>query len=174
MADQPVPPKRPFDIPGIIVTAVIGLVALCLVWPQIFPGPDQADAVNLPNLDKRAAMLRQITSPIQRDQYCIPLSALGRELDAALQPDARVYMTGMLGPTNMGSVGYYYFLRNYLYPRDVEVALDRGKFTEKEIDGIAGDSAEAIKTNGFDIIIGFPNNQMQIVPLTPKGVPKQP
>lgn len=174
MADKPAPAKKAFDIPALIVTILIGITAACLVWPQIFPAPDQAEAMNLPNLDKRAAMFQTMKSPIQRDQYCIPLSALGRQLDAALQPDARVYMTGLLGETNMGGMGYYYFLRNYLYPRDVELALDRGTFTERAVEGIAGDSPEAIKTNGFDIIIGFPNNQMQILPLTPKGIPKQP
>jgi len=29
-----------------------------------------------------------------------------------------------------------------------------------------------LKTNGFDLVIVFENNQMQLVPLTTNGIPK--
>jgi hypothetical protein len=170
MAD-PKPTARPFDIPGIVVTVLIAIMALCLVWPQIFPDPAQADQMNLPNLDKRAAMLRQVTNPIQRDSVCIGLSALGRQIDQALQPNARVYLADMLGPTNAPALGYYYFLRNYLFPRDVEISLGPVVFHDQDIEGVGSDSPEIIKSNGFDIVLAFPNNQIQAIPLTTNGVP---
>ena len=129
--------------------------------------------MNLPNLDKRAAMLRQVSDPIQRDNMCIGLSASARRLDAVLPPHARIYMTGMLGPTNQGSLGWYYFMRNYLYPRDLEIYVGQGSFTRNGFTGQEADSAEMLKTNGFDLAIVFQNNQIQLVPLTTNGVPKQ-
>lgn len=166
--------NRSFDFPKLAVTLLAAIVATCLVWPQIFPDPAQVDAMNLPNLDKRAAMLRQTTDPVRRDSVCIGLSAMGRQLDQALQPDARVYLAGMLGPTNTPALGYYYFLRNYLFPRDVEISLGPAVFSDKEFDGVDCTSPETLKTNGFDIIIGFPDNQLRVLPLTPKGVPNVP
>jgi hypothetical protein len=173
-ANQTAPAARSFDVPGIIVTVCIGIMAVCLLWPQVFPASDQTEQLNLPNLDKRAAMLRQVTDPVQRDQYGIGLSHEGRELDRLLQPDARVYLAGMLGPTNVGGLGYYYFLRNYLFPRDLQISVGKVKFTDNGgFDGADATSADELKSNGFDIVIGFPNNQIQVIPLTPKGVPKQ-
>jgi hypothetical protein len=174
MATQTASTKRAFDIPGLIITLLAAILTVCLVWPQIFPGPDQANAMNLPNLDKRAAMLRQTSDPIRRDSVCIGLSAMGRQLDQALQPDARVYLANMLGPTNTPALGYYYFLRNYLFPRDVEISVGPAIFSDKEFDGTNADSPAILQTNGFDIVIGFPNNQIQVLPLTQKGVLKNP
>ena len=59
-------------------------------------------------------MLGNESDPIKRDSMCIPLSALGRSVDAQIPTNARVFMTGMLGPENAGKLGYFYFLRNYL------------------------------------------------------------
>jgi hypothetical protein len=173
-ANQTVPAVRSFDIPTIIVTVCIGILAVCLLWPQVFPNPDQSEQLNLPNLAKRADMLRQTTDPIQRDRMCMGLSYEGRALDHMLQPDARVYLAGMLGPTNVGGLGYYYFLRNYLFPRDLEISLGKVKFMDNAgFYGTDATSADELKSNGFDIVIGFPNNQFQVLPLTPKGVLKQ-
>jgi hypothetical protein len=128
--------------------------------------------LSLSNLGKRADALQQITSPIQRDRYCIGLSALGRQLDNVLQPDARVYLIGMVGQTNGPALGYYYFLRNYLFPRDVQISIGPPVFRGQWFDGTPADSPGILKSNGFDIAIGFPDNQIQVLPLTPKGVPK--
>ena len=133
---------------------------------------DPANQMSLENLSKRAAMLQQMNDPIQRDQYCVGLSALGRQLDKALQPDARVYLAGMLGPTNKPALGYYYFLRNYLFPRDVEISIGPPVFKDDGFNGVEAESPGILKSNGFDIAIGFPNNQIQVLPLTPKGALK--
>jgi hypothetical protein len=162
-----------FDWRSLLVTLPVSVMAVCLAWPQVFPAPDQMDQMNLKNLDKRAAGLRQISDPIERDKMCVGLSAEGRQLDAVLPPQARIYLTGMLGPANQGSLGWYYFLRNYLFPRDLEIYVGQGAFTRNGFTGQAADSPEMLRTNGFDLVLVYQNNQLQLLPLTTNGVPKQ-
>lgn len=163
------------DIPAIVVTLLTVIFGARLVIMQSYYAKSEDPALSqlsLYILDKRAAGLRQIRDPIQRDRYCMGLSYIGRQLDSALQPDARVYLAGMLGPTNGPALGYYYFLRNYLFPRDVEISIGPPIFKGQWFDGTPADSPGILKSNGFDIVIGFPNNEFQALPLTPKGVPK--
>lgn len=178
------PPNRPNATPTagprpewavVLVTVLIGVTAIWLAWPQVFPGPDQANEPTLPNLDQRVSQLRQITDPVKRDSMCIPLSAYGRALDRALAPDARVFLSGMIGKDNGGRGGYYFFLRNYLFPRTVEISLDgRAVFHEGWFEGIPCDSPAELRTNGFDLLLLMPtnSNNIEIIPLTQKGVPK--
>jgi len=161
--------------PVIFLTLLIGLTAGWLAWPQVFPGPDQANEMTLPNLNHRAAALEQITNLIQRDSYCVPLSAYGRALDHALPPDARVFFSGMIGKDNGPRGGIYFFLRNYLFPRTVEISLDgRAVYHEGWFEGVACDSPAILQTNGFDLLLLMTtnSNDPQIIPLTQKGVPK--
>ena len=144
-----------------------------MVAAQFHYAQDPQSQLALSNLDQRVPVLEATTNLVQRDQLCIGLSAYGRALDQALAPDARVFLTGMLGPTNAPSTGFYYFLRNYLFPREVEISLD-GHATSG-IGGVSGvpcDSPEVLQTNGFDLMIKYSDNNMQLIPLTPKGVPK--
>ena len=160
--------------PTMLVTLLIGTTAVCLAWPQIFPGPDQANEATLPNLNKRVPMLRQADYPIRRDSLCVGLSAYGRSLDRALPKDARIFFSGMIGKDNGSRGGYYFFLRNYLFPREVEVSLDgKAVYLEGWFEGIPCDSPAVLQTNGFDLLLKFqPNNNIDIIPLTAKGVPK--
>lgn len=118
--------------------------------------------------------MRAITDPVKRDQYCIPLSAYGRALDRAIAPDARVFMGGMLGETNGGRMGLYYFLRNYLFPRQLAISLDgKAVLTDHGAEGIPCDSPEELRKHGFDLFLNpTPDGMFQLVPLTEKGVPK--
>jgi hypothetical protein len=172
----PTPPATPRpQWPVIFVTLLIGVMAIWLAWPQIFPGPEQANEMTLPNLNHRASDLEQITNLIQRDSHCVPLSAYGRALDHALAPDARVFLSGMIGKDNGSRGGYYFFLRNYLFPRTVEISLDgKAVFHEGWFEGVPCDSPAILQTNGFDILLLMPtnSNDIQIIPLTQKGVPK--
>jgi hypothetical protein len=104
----------------------------------------------------------------------VGLSALGRQLDQVLNPNARVFVADMLGPTNASSTGYYYFLKNYLFPREVAISLD-GKATSTATGfmGIPGDSPEIIKSNGFDVVVRFGDNGPQVIPLTTNAVRPQ-
>jgi hypothetical protein len=161
--------------PVALVTGLVGTLAVWLASPQIFPGPQQANEMTLPNLARRAAQLRQITDPVERDKFCVPLSAYGRALDRALAPDARVFLSGMLGKDNGPKLGYYFFLRNYLFPREVAISLDRKAiFHEGWFEGVPCESPTELQTNGFDLLLLMPtnSNNIQIIPLTQKGVPK--
>jgi hypothetical protein len=72
-------------------------------------------------LSQRAARLRQVSDPVERDRLCTPLAAYARALDRSLAPEARVFVSGILGKENGTRIGVYYFLRNYLFPRMVVV-----------------------------------------------------
>ena len=162
-----------FDWRSALVTLLVLVVAAGLVLAQFSYADDPNNQQSLSNLDKRVPYLEQTTNWVQRDQLCMPLAAYGRALATALPLNSRVYLTDMLGPTNQGSLGYYYFLRNYLFPRDLEIYLGNGGFTRNGFTGQAADSPEMLKTNGFDLVVVYQNNQMQLLPLTTNGVPKQ-
>jgi hypothetical protein len=167
----PARPRREWTV--ILVTLLVGMTAVWLAWPQVFPGPEQANEPTLPNLNQRASALRQITDPVKREY--ISMSAYGRALDRALAPDARVFLSGMIGKDNGPRGGYYFFLRNYLFPRTVEISLD-GKtvYHEAWFEGVPCDSPDELRTNGFDLLLLMATNsdQIKIIPLTQKGVPK--
>jgi len=63
------PAGLPAQWPMMMVTLLIGTTAACLAWPQIFPGSGPENKETLPNLDKRATMLRQVDDPVRRDSF---------------------------------------------------------------------------------------------------------
>lgn len=161
--------------PAIVVTVLVGAVALGLLSSQFSYADDPGNQLSLQNLDNRVSLLESTgTNWIQRDKYCMGLSAYARSLDQVLQPGARVYLTDMLGATNAPKLGFYYFFKNYLFPREVAISLD-GKATNGfgGFSGIPCDSPELLKSNGFDLMIDFSGNQPNLIPLTQKGVPLQ-
>jgi hypothetical protein len=160
--------------PEILMAALIGTLAIYLAWPQIFPGSEQSNEANLANLQKRATILSQISDPIQRDSMCIGLSAYGRQLDLHISKDARIFISGMVGQENGGHLGIYYFLRNYLFPRELDVSIDRKAiFTEHGFDGVLPNSIDELRTNNFDLLLNLETNgNISLQPLTEKGVPK--
>jgi hypothetical protein len=183
------PPKSPPKKPSLatllewLAAVLVLAVAAGLVIAQaaasgffVSPSYDPMAGIN-PNsvggLAKRIPLLQSASDPVQRDSYCIPLSAYGRALDRALPPDARVFMGGMIGPTNGGHLGYYYFLRNQLFPRKVDISLDgHAVFKEGEFDGVPCDSPEELQKHGFDLLIAQGQNGMQLIPLSQKGMIK--
>jgi len=167
------PPPAAARWPGIVVILLVGAVAVGLLVAQLSWADDPSNQLSLSNLDNRASQLESITNWIERDSHCIGLSAMGRQLDAALAPGARVFVSGMLGATNNPKAGYYYFLKNYLFPRDVEISLD-GKSTcgKDGLYGVPCDSPDILRSNGFDVLLDFNDNRPNLIPLTPKGVPR--
>lgn len=154
------------------VTLLVSAVAFGLIVAQFSWADEPGNQLSLSTLDARVPLLESTTNWIQRDSYCVPLSAYGRALNAALAPDARVFITGMLGPTNAPAVGFYYFLKNYLFPRHVEISLDGKAVGRKDgFYGVPCDSPELLRSNGFDLMIQFTDNRPNLIPLTPKGVP---
>ena len=168
------PAGLPAPWPMLLVTLLIGTMAACLVWPQIFPGSGADNETTLPNLNKRVAMLRQVDDPIQRDSFNGGFSAFARQLDQKLPNDARIFVSGMIGMNNASQIGYYFVLRNYLFPRTVAISLDeKPVYREGWFEGIPCDSPAVLRTNGFDLLLIFStNNTLRAIPLTQKGVPK--
>lgn len=164
------PPPRAVRWPGAVVTLLVWAVALGLIVTQFFWASNPDNQLSLANLNSRVPALESMTSWVERDSYCTSLAAFSRHLDLNLAPDARVFVTGMLGPTNFSKEGYYFFLKNYLFPRDVEISLD-GK-TVSGADGIYGvpcDSPAVLRSHGFDLMIEVADNEPNLIPLTKKG-----
>jgi len=129
----------------------------------------------LASLDRRIATLQQIADPVERDKLCTPFSAYGRALDRALPPDARIFLSGVLGQANGSRLRIYYFLRNYLFPRTVEISLDgQAIFHESWFEGVPADSPDELRAKGFDLLLNMPagGDDIQRMPLSPKGAPR--
>jgi hypothetical protein len=172
---EPAPRPLSFDWQAILVTLLVSALAFGLVSAQFSYASNPQSQTSLSNLSQRADQLEQITNLIERDGHCVGLSALGRQLDAAIAPDAKVFMTGMLGPTNSGAAGYYYFLRNYLFPRHVQISLDgKATYGEDGFSGVPCDSPDILRSNGYDVMILFSDGQLRnVIPLTPNGARHQ-
>jgi len=106
---------------------------------------------------------------------CIGLSAYGRQLDLHIPKDAHIFFSGVVGKENGGSLGFYFFLRNYLFPRELAVSTDRKAiFRGDHFEGVDATSVDELRTNGFDLILKMgADNNISIQPITEKGVPKQ-
>ena len=98
--------------------------------------------------------MAKISDIVKRDQIITRASGLFRSVDLALPKDARVFMTGMIGPTNYNRLMYYYYMTYYLFPREVGTSLDH--ITRLTQDGFLGKTSESdqeILSNGFDVIM---------------------
>jgi hypothetical protein len=167
-----------FHWPAIWVTLLVGAMACGLVAAQLSYADDPQSPrsqLSLSNLSERIPALESTgTNWVQRDRYCVGLSALGRQLDQVLNPNARVFIPDMLGPTNASSTGYYYFLKNYLFPREVAISLDgKAMSTDNGFTGVPCDSPALLKSNGFDVVIRFGDNGPQLIPLTTNALRPQ-
>jgi hypothetical protein len=154
------------------MTLLLGIIVAGMLLYQIHYTREENRDLSLVTLCRRIPELKVADEPIARDMICVPLAADMRALDTILQPDARVFLTGMIGKSNGSSLGYYYFMRNYLYPRDVEISLGgQAVFRDGWFEGVPCESTNILKAAGFDDMIGYTNNQMMLIPLTPKGAP---
>jgi hypothetical protein len=170
----PAAPRHTVSWPEHVVTAAVGLVALGLVVAQMRASSNSGDRPTLSMLDQRVAMLKKVKDPIKRDSLCVPLSAYGRALDKAIAKDANVFFAGLVGKTNGGKLGYYYFLQNFLFPRRLELSFGtNATFHCEYFDGVDCESADQLRTNGFDLLIKYGAQGLQLVPLTDKGVPHE-
>ena len=118
------PPSNRFArwLECLAATAVV-LVALAAIYQTFLADPQKTGQGMYSQFQQRATMLGNETDPIKRDSMCIPLSAFGRSVDAQIPANARVFLAGMLGKENAGGLGYYYFLSDYLFPREVAISL---------------------------------------------------
>lgn len=173
---NPATPKvgHSFNLPLLIVTVLVCSVAAILLGGQIYMARGPENQLSITTLYERGGIFSKTPDPVQRDLLCVPLAGTARELDRALPKNARVFMSNMLGPTNVSNLGYYYFFRNYLFPRQVEISLDGHAISGNQgFNGVPCDSPWLLRSKGFDLIIVVANNQMQLVPLTTNGIPKK-
>jgi hypothetical protein len=165
---------KKISLPELFVTLSVSLAALGLVGSQFLANLNPDSQVSFTMLNQRASILSKIADPIKRDSYCIPLSAYGRSLDRALDKDARVFFSGMVGKTNGGKGGYYFFLSNYLFPRDVDLSLGTNAiFHQEHFEGVDCTSPDVLRSNGYDLMLRCEGSGIQLIPLTQRGVPHE-
>jgi len=89
------------------------------------------------------------------DGALIPLAGECRKLDMTFPRDARIFIRGMTGRTNIINAGLYFFVTYYLFPRDIAVSLDQpARFTRDGFIGRVSDSDAELASNRFDVVIG--------------------
>ncbi|HEY1660809.1 MAG TPA: hypothetical protein VGI03_00170 [Verrucomicrobiae bacterium] len=167
-----VPPNNPIDPVSkkltLLMTILVGAMAAVLVIAQ--SGYTRFNSeLSMFLLSEHADKLRQISDPIERDKYSNDYNSEARGLDKILAPDARVFCSDMLGPTNSPKLGYYFIIRNYLFPRDVEISLGTNLiYRESGFEGTPCDSPAVLRTNGFDFLINY--DRQELLPLTAKAL----
>jgi hypothetical protein len=144
--------------PMLVVTGLLAIgVALILVH-------------NEPQYLKYLAQRRAdiISHPLTADGFTsVPIF---RNIDSHLPPDARIFFSGIVGKENLRRIHFYYFARTYLFPRDVEISLDRQAKFLGWFDGVGSSSVDQLRTNGFDVMLFVDQNHgIVTVPLTDKG-----
>lgn len=107
-------------------------------------------------LEAKSVMLSHTTNIVDREMLVRPSSGTDRYLDLILPENARVFMTGILGTTNSGKSGNYYYLVYYLFPREIGVSIgEPAHFTRNGIQGRAPKSNDEIFTNGYDVWVNL-------------------
>ena len=126
---------------------------------------------SLRQLSQRATTLENTTNPVDRDILCLPMTAFARSLDKQLPPDAKIFISGVLGPNVPEKAALYCVLRNYLFPREVEISADgRAVQAGSGFGGVPYASKEALQTNGFDVLVELnPDQTVSMFALSPKG-----
>lgn len=160
----------------VVATAVI-LVAVAAIYEAFIADPQHTGQGMYSQFQQRATMLGNETDPIKRDAMCIPLSAFARSVDAQIPTNARVFMAGMLGPKNAGGLGYYYFLTDYLFPREVSISL--GQPPVYNLAGVAQGrnptSLDELSNAGYDLVMQLtPDGHVESKVLRPLGQPPGP
>jgi hypothetical protein len=164
------------------ITTTVTLISVAAQFtytahPDVQFGPAPQDKyfwLSLWQLDQRAGQLADIKDPIARDERCIPTAMMARRLNERPPADTRIFVNGVVGTSNSARETTYFFLRNYLFPRDVEISLDgKAAQTLEGFSGVPCESRDELRTNGFDVLIRFQtNNTIAVSPLTPKGILK--
>ena len=154
-------------------TAVV-LVALAAIYETFLADPQKTGQGMYSQFQQRATMLGNETDPIKRDSVCIPLSAFGRSVDAQIPTNARVFLAGMLGKENAGRLGYYYFLSDYLFPREVAISL--GQPPVYNLAGVAEGrnptNLDELSQAGYDLVMQLtPDGHVESRALKPLSPP---
>ncbi len=105
----------------------------------------------------REQRMAGISDIVKRDSMSTPIDGWCRQLDLQMPENARVFMTGMTGPTNYDKIGFYFYATYYLFPREVDVSLDQPThFTPQGLTGRTTESSQELLAHGFDIRLDNP------------------
>ena len=133
----------------------VAAVALFAAYKIFVVAPEPGGPTSFTQFQQRAGLLGAESDPIKRDSLCIPLSAMGRSIDAQIPTNARVFAGNMLGAENVGNMGYFYFLTYYLFPH--EVALSLGQSPAYVMPGVMQgrnpDSLDEVAKAGYDLYL---------------------
>ena len=131
------------------------LVACAAVYQTFFAAREPSQPGMFSQYQQRATMLAAEADPIKRDSMCIPLSAFGRSIDTQIPTNARVYMSGILGPEGSGNLGYFYFLTYYLFPREVALSLGQRPVYNLSgaVQGHSPASFDELAQAGYDLVL---------------------
>ncbi|MGB7748553.1 MAG: hypothetical protein WBN75_14845 [Verrucomicrobiia bacterium] len=108
----------------------------------------------------RGERLAEISDISERENQITSASGRYRHLDLVLPKDARIFLTDMTGSTNHYKIGYFYWAKYYLFPREIETSLDH--ITRLTKDGFVGQTSESdqeILAHGFDVRIDHESDQ---------------
>ena len=165
-----------------LVTLLLGGVTTVLVGRQVvYALQPKAELVSSKMTEQayrslaiqaqRIKLYRQHPDPVERELIGLPPLSMARNMDRNLPPDTRIFMNGVLGAGNSDGNTMYYFMRHYLFPREMEISLDRRVVqTPHGFEGVPCDSPEELQKRGYDILLQIgPNHSVQVISLTGKG-----
>ncbi|MGA2240413.1 MAG: hypothetical protein ABSH11_00005, partial [Verrucomicrobiota bacterium] len=136
----------------VIAASLVAFASLVIAWQIRHYNDVQDPYPSLARSILRGEQLAVISDISERDSQITSESGRDRHIDLVLPKDARIFMTDMIGPTNYGKTGYYFWTTYYLFPREVGTSLDH--ITRLTKDGFLGKTSESdqeILTNGFDV-----------------------
>ena len=151
----------------VIAASLVAFASLVIAWQIRHYNDVQDPYPSLARSILRGEQLAVISDISERDSQITSESGRDRHIDLVLPKDARIFMTDMIGPTNYGKTGYYFWTTYYLFPREVGTSLDH--ITRLTKDGFLGKTSESdqeILTNGFDVRVDIsPDEVLRVTAL---------
>jgi hypothetical protein len=152
--------------PLMLVTGLIATGAVLLVSPNELNG--------LSGFARRQRLiLAHPSDPSYRELF--PTVAFYRRLNNQLAPDAHIFLSGMIGPDKSQRLYYYFFATTYLFPREVQISLDRKPvYQDDAFIGVDSASPDEVRNHGFDVLLKVERDgSLSVTALTPKGIFKK-
>jgi len=141
------PGRRLFWANAIVIGFTIWAMAA-----QWWDGQGKYDGIaSVPAIAHRAWGISEVTNIVDRD-FLFHGAGSNRYLELTLPPNFRIFMTGIVGPTNAIHAGNYYFLSYYVFPRTVDVNLDGPvRFTPQGFEGRTSNDRSELLAHGYDL-----------------------
>jgi hypothetical protein len=154
----------------VLVSAVLAGFACIAAITQFFDKDCSRHfgILSIPQFSMKVLELASMTNMLDCDTAADPFFAACRRLDIALPSNARIYMDGMLGLTNLDRGLLYHNVAYFLFPREIATSLDQpARITRDGFVGRAAQSRVELITNGFDVELAATANTIKGRPLRP-------